>query len=595
MNNAGAYMPVRRDSTESCTSLRMSSTESQYTIKGDTIREDLARFASDVLRRELRTFGDRIELVVCEQLRSFLDPRAPEYIEESRTVSFRREPQLHTDFSTFGDTSGECHYQPLVAPALSDAWRSKFRAEKMREDVAEPLQVEGRGGRGVVWMASRKRTFTDDPDFSDSSDSPRARFYGIDSESKLQETGFISTLVASSVFAYTMSFLVFANSLSIGYQTDVMARGWLKYPPRQCLQLESFFCAVFVVEIVLRVLGNGRDFFCGVSNWTNIFDFVVVALQVIDFVMDATTQSPVERGGVVGSLSLLRTMKLVRLLRIARLVNVLTELRMMVVSIATSLRSMWWSFGLLSLGIFIASVGCTQVVTNFKLEESQASAPVHELELLYGSVPKSMLTLFESIASGLSWDSAMAPLAEHISPYMALFYCGYVAITLFVVLNIFTGIFVGTALDRAKDEVLHVLMCRLQLFFRRADKERRGVMTFETFAGAVGDADLHEYLKSIDLHKEEATSLFRLLDTDDSNTLDEDEFVSGCLRLHGAAKAIDMAAFMHDYRQWCKLIYAELVAIKTGVQVCFVYADHHGFLCTTEFFTPRLTSEPPGT
>merc|ERR1712187_597276 len=47
----------------------------------------------------------------------------------------------------------------------------------------------------------------------------------------------------------------------------------------------------------------------------------------------------------------------------------------------------------------------------------------------------------------------------------------------------------------------------------------------------------------------EASGVFRLLDVDESGTIDLEEFLNGCLGLHGPAKAIDLATLMWEVRQ----------------------------------------------
>ena len=42
--------------------------------------------------------------------------------------------------------------------------------------------------------------------------------------------------------------------------------------------------------------------------------------------------------------------------------------------------------------------------------------------------------------------------------------------------------------------------------------------------------------------------LFDLLDSDDSGTIGADEFVDNCIKLGGATRAIDFAAFMIEFR-----------------------------------------------
>merc|ERR1719223_1233774 len=79
-------------------------------------------------------------------------------------------------------------------------------------------------------------------------------------------------------------------------------------------------------------------------------------------------------------------------------------------------------------------------------------------------------------------------------------------------------------------------------------------MTLAKFEDNLQDANLQMYMKAIDLDSAEAYDLFLLLDADDSDEVDEDEFVNGCLRLHGLAKAIDLATFMRDYKQWTRTL-----------------------------------------
>merc|ERR1712050_160068 len=48
---------------------------------------------------------------------------------------------------------------------------------------------------------------------------------------------------------------------------------------------------------------------------------------------------------------------------------------------------------------------------------------------------------------------------------------------------------------------------------------------------------------------DEAEDLFNLVDIDGSGSIDPEEFVNGCIRLQGPAKALDLASFMHEYKQ----------------------------------------------
>merc|ERR1712232_557083 len=63
---------------------------------------------------------------------------------------------------------------------------------------------------------------------------------------------------------------------------------------------------------------------------------------------------------------------------------------------------------------------------------------------------------------------------------------------------------------------------------------------------------MQEYLKAIDVNPDEAETLFKVLDLDGSGHIDYDEFVHGCLRLKGNAKAIDFFTLQHDQKLWMR-------------------------------------------
>merc|ERR1719502_1895787 len=66
-------------------------------------------------------------------------------------------------------------------------------------------------------------------------------------------------------------------------------------------------------------------------------------------------------------------------------------------------------------------------------------------------------------------------------------------------------------------------------------------MAYDDFAEVLSDPSTQTFLGGLDLNVDDAWELFKLLDTDESNHIDVEEFVSGCLRLKGQAKAMDIA------------------------------------------------------
>merc|ERR1712216_846044 len=87
---------------------------------------------------------------------------------------------------------------------------------------------------------------------------------------------------------------------------------------------------------------------------------------------------------------------------------------------------------------------------------------------------------------------------------------------------------------------------RLREIFSSADL-LSGQVTWYQFEGQLHK--MESFFKSVDVDVSEAKGLFHLLDIEGTGTVDVDDFIMGCLRLRGAAKAIDLATLMSETRR----------------------------------------------
>merc|ERR1712190_455439 len=60
---------------------------------------------------------------------------------------------------------------------------------------------------------------------------------------------------------------------------------------------------------------------------------------------------------------------------------------------------------------------------------------------------------------------------------------------------------------------------------------------------------VQEYFKAIDVDPSEAKHLFEMLDINGSGKIDLEEFLSGCLRMQGPAKALDLLLMTRESRR----------------------------------------------
>lgn len=385
----------------------------------------------------------------------------------------------------------------------------------------------------------------------------------------------MKNFVLSDTFAFAISCSIICSAISIGAQTDWMARNWAEDSPLVFKLLDHFFCLIFTVEMVLRIYVHRCRFFREV--W-NIFDFIVVSLQLSE-VMVFVVGSIILRVKITsnsdfkGSLPLLRILRLVRILRIARVLHIFSELRTLIVSIAVCFRSVCWCGVMLLLMVYIISVYLTQVVTDHKVKfrHEMELEEEEELQKFYGALTTSMLTLYETISEGIHWHDVMDPLVEYCNPWLALVFFFYISFTIFAVLNVVTGVFVESAIQTINDDKKAVLMYQMRELFQSADTDGSGTIDMEEFWSQLESPKMQAYLKAVDLHPEEARELFNLLDMDESDEIPIEDFVHGCLRLHGQAKAIDLATFMHEYRKWCRTWLGHAFAVESSLkEICEV-------------------------
>lgn len=81
--------------------------------------------------------------------------------------------------------------------------------------------------------------------------------------------------------------------------------------------MELLFVLAFTVEVLVRVYVSREHFFRGPGRQLNVFDCVVVFVQILALILAASFRSP------VSNIYVLRLVRLIRLVRVARTVRVL--------------------------------------------------------------------------------------------------------------------------------------------------------------------------------------------------------------------------------------------------------------------------------
>lgn len=353
-------------------------------------------------------------------------------------------------------------------------------------------------------------------------------------------------VVASPIFDFFTGWLIALNAIMIGIQTDTMAKSGSDKMPHALWVGELVFCIFFSLELALRLIAFGYRLFI-MPGWTwAVFDCVVVGMQIVEMFIDAVTTSD-DGGRNMGFMRLMRILRLVRVLRVVRIIRFLSELRTIVISILGSMRSLGWTLVLLLLGIYIVGIYFTQLVSDHLLSQEGETLNESEqaMKTYYRNLTRTMLSLFQAMSGGLDWDVVCQPLIDNISWLQGIIFSLYISATVLALMNVVTGVFVEEALKSAKKEDTEYMSSYLMQMFQEADKEGTGMLGTEKFMKMCTEAEFINYIRSIEVDPDEAMALFHLLDLDGSNSIEYEEFVRGCLRLRGSAKAIDVLSLLH--------------------------------------------------
>ncbi|CAE8656285.1 unnamed protein product [Polarella glacialis] len=364
---------------------------------------------------------------------------------------------------------------------------------------------------------------------------------------KIQDKGFrrlARRMVKAACFDYCISLVLVLNAVSIGVQAERQATlGSTPEGNAYFQAIEGSFGVIFAIELGLRVYVNGfKHFFFGKAMCEHLFDFVLVFLQLVDIIVTLSISS--EAG--FNSLGFLRILRLFRLARMVRLVRLVPELRSMVYLISASLSAFVWAAVLMLLIMYCLAVYFTIVASEADVSDSEE----HFAQLYWGSIGGSVLSLFMAVAGGADWHQFLLVFGQGSSLYIinSFLLSIYVGFAILVMLNLVTGVLVEGAQNIIRSQKETELAQMSAEIFVKADTNNDSEMSKDEFDKLMCTPSMDTYCHAIGMTLDEAANLFEFLDRDDSGSISIAEFVQGCLRLRGPAKALDLA----ELRLWSK-------------------------------------------
>lgn len=199
--------------------------------------------------------------------------------------------------------------------------------------------------------------------------------------------------------------LIIVNAVILGLETSasvMAAAGSL------LRALDSVILAVFVVEIVLRIVAHGTRFFR--DPWS-LFDFAVVGIALFP---------------QTGPFSVLRALRVLRTLRV---ISAVPRMRRVVAALLGAIPGLGAIIALLALLFYVAGVMATKLFGG-------------AFPTWFGTLPASVYTLFQ-VMTLESWSMGIVRPVMEVYPYAWMFFIPFIAIATFTILNLFIAVVVN--------------------------------------------------------------------------------------------------------------------------------------------------------
>jgi len=282
-----------------------------------------------------------------------------------------------------------------------------------------------------------------------------------------------------------------------------------------------------------------------------VFDALLVAVSWFELIVDVVFKKMIDLKGSSSVPKLLKIFRLARILRVVRMVRFLQPLRIMTGLILGSMMQLLWLFILLLGVIYVFAVVLTQGASDYRFLRSPQV--VSKVEKDFGTLPKSLYTLFLSMTGGVSWGEPAAHTQDIGHVYFAVFVF-FVFFTFFSVLNIVTGLFVDGAIQQANDDRSTMIEKAVEMrqqcgkalaeLLQEIDVDNSGYISREEWDLALADRNIMAMMNGLEIDPKQTDNLFALLDDNNDQIVGIEEFVAGMMRLKGIAKAIDIHLLM---------------------------------------------------
>jgi len=392
--------------------------------------------------------------------------------------------------------------------------------------------------------------------------------------------GKITKLVHSRPFGITVNVMIFINVLVIAVEAEnaiSRAREGLE-PSLIFLFSDLAFCCFFTTEIVLRISGDRILFFIGADSKWNIMDASFVGMDIMNQVfllalqgVDISFMSSFRTG-----VKMIRLCRTARALRMFRIVRNSTRARLLFEETIACASMGFWLICVLSVALVFFGLFFMQASADVLLGEDYSHELQNRVLSIFATGPEAVFSLFELAAGGEPWSATFKTLMEVDSMYGILFVL-FVFFIMILFMNVVTGVFVDSALKRAKRHEVENKYDEAEMF--KCMLKKAELMNVDSL---VSKTEFLEFLKTpygtdqltaLGLETAEALGIYELLDKDGKHNVNIDVLAGGCARFTQPVRSADSVA-MHlamkkitkEQRMFAKFVQERFNAMVTMME-----------------------------
>ncbi|CAJ1328296.1 unnamed protein product [Effrenium voratum] len=392
-------------------------------------------------------------------------------------------------------------------------------------------------------------------------------------EKKARWSSGLAQVVNSKNFEGVFAAVIVSNCIFLGLDLEYAAQNMVSTLPWGFKALDYTYAVLFAIELILKICVHGWSFFYiqdrSLMFW-NYLDLTIVTTSVVELIFDIVLifeeddGSAERRGAPTNLIRIVRIVRVLRVMRVIKVVKFISGLTSLVSSILSTLKSLFWSLVLLLMVIYVFGILFTDTAISHILfveddESALGDTTLEELKRHFGSLHLSMHTLFRCVTGGTDWGD-MAALLITVDWAWGYLFTGYIAFSYFAVLNVMTAVFCQRAIESAEQDEQNIMQrfvddqarhrSRIEQLFHTFDGiEKDGAITLSEMEHFFDHEEVRAMFQSLDLTARDSWTLFKLLDEEGNGDINLPEFMDGCMRLRGPAKALDIACVMDESRR----------------------------------------------